>query len=55
MANDFQIFVKPVGDSGNLACSYCYYLGKTDLFRGAGNLKMSGDILEKYLKCFYPY
>jgi uncharacterized protein len=50
MANDFQIFVKPVGASCNLACSYCYYLTKSDLYPGSGTLKMSGDILEKYIK-----
>ncbi|MCU0460957.1 MAG: anaerobic sulfatase maturase [Bacteroidales bacterium] len=50
MADDFQIFVKPVGAACNLACRYCYYLGKKDLYRSAGTLKMSGDILEKYIK-----
>jgi len=28
MTPDFQAFIKPAGSSCNLACDYCYYLGK---------------------------
>ena len=50
MPDDFQIFVKPVGASCNLGCSYCYYLCKKDIYDGTGSLRMSDDILEKYIK-----
>jgi len=50
MPDDFQIFVKPVGAACNLGCTYCYYLEKKDIYKGAGLLKMSDEILEKYIK-----
>jgi uncharacterized protein len=50
MPNEFQIFVKPVGAVCNLGCTYCYYLDRKNLYRGTGPLKMSNDILEKYIK-----
>jgi len=28
LGNPFFLMAKPVGSSCNLACSYCYYLGK---------------------------
>ncbi len=50
MPDDFQIFVKPVGAVCNLGCTYCYYLNKKDLYESSGSLRMSDDILEKYIK-----
>ncbi len=50
MAADFQIFVKPAGSVCNLACSYCYYLGKKDLYQGAVSLQMNEKVLENYIK-----
>ena len=50
MPDDFQIFVKPVGAVCNLGCTYCYYLGKKDLYASSGSLRMSDDILERYIK-----
>lgn len=48
LAAPFQIFAKPVGDTCNLACDYCYYLGAT-----ASNPEqpqvMTDTILEKYI------
>lgn len=49
MEREFQIFVKPVGACCNLNCSYCYYLGKRDLYKGLGSLLMDEDVLEKYI------
>jgi uncharacterized protein len=46
---EFQIFVKPVGAACNMHCSYCYYLGKKDLYPGAGAVRMNDEILEKYI------
>jgi uncharacterized protein len=47
--DDFQVFVKPVGGSCNLACSYCYYLDKTELIAGSGIRRMTDDLLELYI------
>lgn len=46
---EFQIFVKPVGSVCNLACRYCYYLGKKSLYPDADKFLMADDILEKYI------
>lgn len=48
--NDFQIFAKPVGSSCNLACSYCYYLGKEPAETGSGIACMSDDLLKNYIR-----
>ena len=48
--DDFQVFVKPVGASCNLACSYCYYLEKSELFKESGINRMSEDVLELYIR-----
>jgi uncharacterized protein len=45
---EFQIFVKPVGATCNLRCSYCYYLEKDQLYPENSPL-MSDEILEKYI------
>jgi len=47
--DDFQVFVKPVGASCNLACNYCYYLDKNQLFPESGIQRMPDDILEIYI------
>ena len=44
--DDFQVFVKLVGAACNLACNYCYYLDKNQLFAKSGIQRMSDDILE---------
>ncbi|MGE0019498.1 MAG: anaerobic sulfatase maturase [Draconibacterium sp.] len=45
----FQIFTKPVGDSCNLNCSYCYY--HTDASINNSNLLISDDVfLEEYIR-----
>jgi uncharacterized protein len=46
----FQVFVKPAGAACNLACRYCYYLGKGP----AGTeepvpARMPDDLLERYI------
>lgn len=48
--DDFQVFVKPVGAACNLACSYCYYLDKEQLYSGYGLPRMSAEILEIYIR-----
>jgi len=46
---DFQVFVKPAGSRCNLACAYCYYLGKESLFPDAKIFGMTDDLLEEYI------
>ena len=46
---DFQVFVKPVGASCNLACSYCYYLDKAKLLAESGIHRMTDELLEMYI------
>ncbi len=48
--SDFQIFAKPVGSSCNLACRYCYYLGKEPVGSDSGIVSMSDELLEKYIR-----
>ncbi len=47
--DDFQVFVKPVGASCNLACTYCYYLDKRELLAGSGPHRIADNLLEHYL------
>jgi uncharacterized protein len=46
---EFQIFVKPVGAECNLRCSYCYYLGKKNLYQEKESNLMDDEILENYI------
>jgi len=45
----FQVFVKPAGAACNLACRYCYYLGKGPPGVEGGTARMSDDLLESYI------
>ena len=47
--DDFQVFVKPIGASCNLACNYCYYLNKSDLHDESVIGRMSDKLLEIYI------
>jgi uncharacterized protein len=49
MSREFQIFVKPVGATCNLSCSYCYYLEKAELYPDKKRVLMSDELLEKYI------
>ena len=46
----FQIFVKPAGALCNLACSYCYYLDKAQLYSNYTSFRLPDDILETYIR-----
>ena len=48
-SREFQVFAKPVGSSCNLRCSYCYYLGKKNLYPDSDRFLMTDDLLEKYI------
>ena len=47
--DDFQVFVKPVGAHCNLACKYCYYLGKSSVYPQDHNYRMNARVLENYI------
>ncbi len=47
--DDFQIFVKPVGPLCNLACQYCYYTEKEQLYPEERSFRMRDDLLEEYI------
>jgi uncharacterized protein len=49
LSREFQVFAKPVGSSCNLRCSYCYYLEKRDIYQRAASIRMTDEILEKYI------
>ncbi len=47
----FSLMLKPVGARCNLACRYCYYLDKKDLYPTAGNrAQMSDDTLKTAIR-----
>jgi uncharacterized protein len=41
---------KPIGPLCNLACDYCYYLGKTSLFPAGERYRMSDAVLEAHVR-----
>jgi len=45
----FHVMVKPAGPLCNLACEYCYYLSKANLYPGA-DFRMSGPMLEDFTR-----
>ncbi len=46
----FQVFVKPAGAACNLACLYCYYLGRGPAGETGGEpARMPDDLLESYI------
>lgn len=42
----FTLLIKPSGPDCNLACPYCFYTGKTDLFGTGGTIIGVGQILK---------
>lgn len=45
----FQIFAKPAGSACNLACQYCYYLGKGEEGAKGAPKCMPEELLENYI------
>jgi len=45
----FQVFAKPVGAACNMACRYCYYLGKGEPVAEDAPPRMSRELLEEYI------
>jgi len=48
-SQEFQVFAKPIGAICNLACHYCYYLKKEQLYQNDQSFIMPDDILEEYI------
>jgi uncharacterized protein len=48
-SRSFQVFVKPAGAACNLACHYCYYLGKGPQGAAAAPARMPEALLEAYI------
>ena len=49
LPNRFYVMVKPVGAVCNLACEYCYYLEKANLYKENPKHVMSDELLEKFI------
>ena len=49
-ARPLYVMLKPVGAHCNLACDYCYYLEKLNLYQDASRHVMSDELLEKFIK-----
>jgi uncharacterized protein len=45
----FHVMLKPRGPVCNLACAYCYYLSKADLYPGA-DFRMADEVLETFTR-----
>ncbi|MGD9030233.1 MAG: anaerobic sulfatase maturase [Anaerolineae bacterium] len=46
----FHVMVKPIGPLCNLACDYCYYLPKTELYPETTVFRMSNEVLEDFTR-----
>ena len=46
-----SVLVKPAGPDCNMACTYCFYLEKAELFSGTKKHRMSEEILEEMVSC----
>lgn len=49
-AYPLYVMAKPVGSSCNMACEYCYYLEKSDLYDTTSRHAMSEETLELYIR-----
>lgn len=45
-AKPLYVMAKPVGAVCNLACDYCYYLEKSNLYKDISKRVMSDELLE---------
>ena len=51
MARPFTLLIKPAGPDCNIACKYCFYACKTELF-GGGAHRMSPEVQEQLVKSY---
>ena len=47
-----SILIKPAGPDCNMACTYCFYSGKKDLFADSRKHRMSGEVLAEMTRQF---
>ena len=47
---NFQVMAKPAGPACNLACTYCFYLEKKNLFQDGRAFRMSDEVLEAFIR-----
>ncbi len=48
-AKPLYVMLKPVGATCNLACDYCYYLEKANLYSAQRQHLMSEELLERFV------
>jgi uncharacterized protein len=46
----FHVMTKPIGPLCNLDCKYCFYLEKEKMFPANERFRMSGELLESYIR-----
>ena len=46
----YSVVVKPIGPVCNLACDYCFYLSKTELYPEQKDFRMTDETLELFIK-----
>src|SRR6516165_69880 len=46
----FHVMAKPIGPICNLACEYCFYLEKENLYPDQSRWAMREDVLESYVR-----
>ena len=49
-AKPLYVMLKPAGAHCNLACKYCYYLGKNNLYQNSHRHLMSDEMLEQFTR-----
>lgn len=49
-ARPLYVMLKPIGAACNLACNYCYYLEKSNLYKYQPKRQMSEELLERFVK-----
>ncbi len=49
-AKPMYIMAKPIGPTCNLACRYCYYTGKANLYKNTSQYVMNDALLEKFIR-----
>ena len=49
-AKPLYVMTKPVGAVCNLACDYCYYLEKLNLYKDSSKYVMSDELLERFIR-----
>ena len=49
-ARPLYVMLKPISAACNLACNYCYYLEKSNLYKHQPKRQMSEELLERFVK-----